>query len=111
MTFPLLTENFPSPPQISTEAPGVSNIPSEFSRAREKRLAKKEEPKRISALNRAGKSAFERLNKVIGDGQDRDVQFYNGLTQNDMGRLVSFYGPDEVARYTKAMEKKRLNRR
>ena len=87
MTFPNLPVDFP-PPQISLEAPGTRNLPSEFSEREDRRLTKKKESKRITTLDRAGQSAFARLNDITGDNEDRDVQFYSGLTQADMGSLM-----------------------
>ncbi len=108
MTLPPIPPDL-SPP-VSSGAPGTSNLPSEFSIEEDKRRSEVKETKRASMLNRAGRSAFQRLNGIIGDEPDKDVQFYESLSQDDFSRLTSIYGQDDVARYVRAMEKKRLNR-
>lgn len=61
----------------------------------------------LNNITQAADKAFSRLDKTFGI--DADVEIYETLKEEDFSKMVGEFGPDEVTKYIKAMEYRRLN--
>jgi len=58
-------------------------------------------------MQKATKSAFDKVGKVAGISADADLNLYNKLKPEDFGQIVNKFGADQALAYIKEMEHRR----
>ncbi len=61
----------------------------------------------MNLLRAAASQGFDQLTS-LGKTQDDDLELYSTLKQEDFSKLVQKYGNDDVIKYIKTMEARRL---
>lgn len=62
----------------------------------------------FNKMEKATRSAFDRVGKVVGAEPDPDLSFYKSLVPQDFTNLMKEYGEEDVIRYIREMESKNI---
>jgi len=62
----------------------------------------------MNLLRAAASQGFDQLTSLGKTSQDEDLELYSTLKEEDFSKLVKQYGNDEVMKYIKTMEARRL---
>jgi hypothetical protein len=62
----------------------------------------------FSKMQKATQSAFDRVGNVTNTENDPDLSLYQSLAPQDFTKLMERYGEDDVLRYIKTMESRKL---
>lgn len=62
----------------------------------------------FNKMEKATRSAFDRVGNVVGTEPDPDLSFYKSLAPQDFTNLMKEYGENDVVRYIKDMESKMI---
>jgi len=62
----------------------------------------------FKTMERATRSAFDRVGQVSGSESDPDLSLYQSLVPQDFAKLMEDYGENEVLDYIKTMEGRRV---
>lgn len=62
----------------------------------------------FSKMQKAAQSAFDRVGNVTGTENDPDLSIYQTLAPQDFTKLMQQFGEEEILRYIKTMESRRL---
>ena len=62
----------------------------------------------VDQLKGAYRSAFNRVRATAGKTTDRDIMFYDTLTPEDFSLMSENYGQDEILKYIRAIETRRM---
>ena len=62
----------------------------------------------FAPLDRAAAQAMKRQDKMVGAPSDPDLARYEQLGPNDFATIAKVYGPDNLIRYIKTMEARRM---
>jgi len=62
----------------------------------------------MNLLRAAASQGFDQLTSLNKKNVDEDLELYGTLTEKDFSNLVRQYGNDDVMKYIKTMEARRL---
>lgn len=65
---------------------------------------------KFAVIRRAAGHALDRASSVTNHETDEDLRIYENLPMEAFDALVAKHGPDEVIKYIKAMEAKKMRR-